>query len=429
VLKAKTNFSLQNVVNPDNMLSGFAAITLLWRVRHLYIALHQGTDSAPTQFSASTRYCNPILFLPSSYPSCNIATHPTHRDHPISTVPPPTRHDDPKDPSPHSSLLESQPIPGGTTPSQKAGEPIIIPHGFPSSSQITNFAQIAPQATSATLAPVHEIFDRAPLDPTPLLSVEASHVSCQSSLPPDKPTVEMPTKQMGETSQTPAATSLTFSHLGPLPVSVTPSNVPHPPSVSVQQLGDFLNILSLTSSALTLFHSLASHAPQDIAAPYVALDITEISSSTHHMPQSIPNISATPQASDGEATVLPTIVSDSDSLPIMMSAPRGSLIPSVPPSSMESALVHPDHVSRPLGPTPLTFTVPHRQITPHVSSVLDVHVTTGVGSRVRHGYDETRDLNAPVPIEVSLHADQSRPSTDDVARDPLRPKLHRQDQY
>jgi len=238
----------------------FSAIGVLRKIRHLYIALHQGTDSAPTQFSTSTRSGHLILRLSSSYPSCNIATHRTH--HPVSTVPPPTRHDDPEDSSPHLSLLESHPVPGGTTSSQKADEPIVIPghpslpelprlaHGSPSSSQIANLAQIAPQATSATLASVHEFFDRAPLDPNPLLSVQASRVSCQSSLPrthlsantvrPDKLTLDLSTKQMGETSQTRAATSLT-PHLGPLPVTVTPSNVPLP-SVSVQ-LGDFLNTL------------------------------------------------------------------------------------------------------------------------------------------------------------------------------------------
>jgi len=142
------------------------------------------------------------------------------------------------------------------------------------------------------------------------------------------------------------------------------------------------------------------------------------------MPQSIP-----PQASDGVAIVLPTLVSDSHLHPIMMSVPHGSLIPSVLPSSMESAPGLPNQVSRHPGSTPSTLTVPHSQITPHVSSVEDVHVTTSVGSSVRHGHDETRDPNAPIPMEVSLHADQPRPSTHDVARDFIRPGLHHHDQY
>jgi len=260
VLQEK-KFSLRSIILRSMVDSQFSAIGVLRKIRHLYIALHHGTDSAPTQFSATTRSYNPILFLPSSYPSCDIAAHRTH--HPVSTVPPPTRHDDPKDTSPHLSLLQSPPIPGGITSSQKVDEPIVIPghpslpelprlaHGFPPSSQITYLSQIAPKATSATLASVDGYLDRAPLDPNPLLSVQASHVSCRSSLPRpdlsantvriDKPTLDLPTEQMGETSQTRAATSLT-PHLGPLPVIVTPSNAPHLPSVSVQ-LGDFHNTL------------------------------------------------------------------------------------------------------------------------------------------------------------------------------------------
>jgi Family of unknown function (DUF6535) len=418
------NLSLGSIFVPSRMVSWSSVMQIIWKIRPLYVALHQGTDSAPTQFSASTSSYNAILLMPSSYPSCNIATHHTH--HPISTSP--TRHDDPKD----TSLLESQPIPGGTTssPSQKADEPIVIPgrpslpelphlaHGFPPSSQITYLSQIAPQATSATLASVHGFFDRAPLDQNPLHSAEASRISCQPSLPitdlstgtvrTDKPTLDLPTKEMGETSQTPAATSITSGpHLGPLQVTVTPSKVPHPPSVSVQQLGDSLNTLSPISSVLTLSHPLARNAPQDIATRSAASDIT------------------------GEAILLPAIVSESDSLrvPIMASAPRSGLNSSVPPSSVESAPVLSDHVSRPIGSTPSTLTVPHSQITPPVSSVLDVHVTTSVGSRDLHEHDETRDPNAAIPMELSLHADQSRPSTHDIARDPVRPGLHRHGQY
>jgi Family of unknown function (DUF6535) len=44
---------------------------ILKPVRHIYIALHDGTDAAPTAFNASTNEDNPVLELPSSYPSCN----------------------------------------------------------------------------------------------------------------------------------------------------------------------------------------------------------------------------------------------------------------------------------------------------------------------------------------------------------------------
>ena len=53
-------------------------VNILRQIRHLYIALHQGTDAAPTAFSPSTD-SDFILLKPSSYPLCNIASHRCHR--------------------------------------------------------------------------------------------------------------------------------------------------------------------------------------------------------------------------------------------------------------------------------------------------------------------------------------------------------------
>ena len=52
----------------------------LGRIRDVYIALHQDTECAPTQFSYSTEDEDDILCRPSSYPLCNIPSH-----HPGST--------------------------------------------------------------------------------------------------------------------------------------------------------------------------------------------------------------------------------------------------------------------------------------------------------------------------------------------------------
>jgi hypothetical protein len=52
-----------------------APVFILRRIRHLYIALHQGTDAAPTAFSASTCDTESVLYQPSSYLLCDIASH------------------------------------------------------------------------------------------------------------------------------------------------------------------------------------------------------------------------------------------------------------------------------------------------------------------------------------------------------------------
>jgi hypothetical protein len=52
-----------------------ASITVLSRIRHLFMGLHEGTDSAPTAFSASTTDHNEILHRRSSYPLCDVPGH------------------------------------------------------------------------------------------------------------------------------------------------------------------------------------------------------------------------------------------------------------------------------------------------------------------------------------------------------------------
>jgi hypothetical protein len=48
---------------------------ILGRIRNIYLALHQDTNSAPTQFSASTSDDDDILWEHSSYPLCNVPDH------------------------------------------------------------------------------------------------------------------------------------------------------------------------------------------------------------------------------------------------------------------------------------------------------------------------------------------------------------------
>ena len=50
-------------------------VFVLHHIRHLYITLHQGTDASPTAFSASTPDYNDILYQPSSYRFCHLASH------------------------------------------------------------------------------------------------------------------------------------------------------------------------------------------------------------------------------------------------------------------------------------------------------------------------------------------------------------------
>jgi hypothetical protein len=50
-------------------------VRILREVRHVYIALHEGTDAALTAFFASTYHFDPALDQPWSYRLCNVANH------------------------------------------------------------------------------------------------------------------------------------------------------------------------------------------------------------------------------------------------------------------------------------------------------------------------------------------------------------------
>ena len=229
-------------------------VLLLREIRHHYIALHQGTEAAPIAFNASTVSANPILSTVWAYPLCTIAAH-----HPNPSGPPPT--DDPHDPSPGSTPSESQPAPGGSTGPQQIEEANIFPGLPPAADSTSHHAQvlptpfqttdpvhIPPQAPSVTDPSSHEYIEMVPLDPNRLVSTEASGLSRRSSLPTadltvnsvrsDERTPDMLINEFGENPQTPAATSLTFSHPDPVLATVTSSTVSRPPSVSVQQPGE-----------------------------------------------------------------------------------------------------------------------------------------------------------------------------------------------
>jgi hypothetical protein len=58
------------------------ALEILKHIRHVYLALHKGTESAPKRFSESTSNSAWILDQPFSYPLCKICDH-----HPAATEP------------------------------------------------------------------------------------------------------------------------------------------------------------------------------------------------------------------------------------------------------------------------------------------------------------------------------------------------------
>ena len=76
------------VQNKGNL---FMTSRTLRKIRNVYMALHQDTDRAPTRFYPSTDDEDRIMYLPSSYPMCDIPAHhldsiPHIHDDPTSTA-------------------------------------------------------------------------------------------------------------------------------------------------------------------------------------------------------------------------------------------------------------------------------------------------------------------------------------------------------
>ncbi|KAF8258409.1 hypothetical protein EI94DRAFT_1138420 [Lactarius quietus] len=82
----------QIVRKAQNDNDGTIAILILKPIRKIYITLHQGTDSAPKKFSASTPDEDYILMQESAYPVCSVAGH-IHDDTASATFPLTIHHD------------------------------------------------------------------------------------------------------------------------------------------------------------------------------------------------------------------------------------------------------------------------------------------------------------------------------------------------
>ena len=193
------------------------AISILMRIRLHYITLHQGTDAAPTAFSASTDTSHHVLLQPSSYPFCDIASH-----RPDSTVSGPapnsramfllTHPADSSDASHHRSIS------GGNTVPQQVKQPNIMPGPPPSDpmtpSEIGDNSQVPqPLRPSYQFTPAHDTlildksltyydagtaaanpllpaspvvnfsFPASPLSPVPPLAKTPSHLTGNTTLP------------------------------------------------------------------------------------------------------------------------------------------------------------------------------------------------------------------------------------------------------
>jgi hypothetical protein len=89
-------------------------VWILNSIRHHYIALHRGTDAAPTAFSEDTPDDDDILSQPSSYPLCNLPSHRSNDVHdlPVAGPTPPAATSSSSSVPRHDSVLTNIPRSG-----------------------------------------------------------------------------------------------------------------------------------------------------------------------------------------------------------------------------------------------------------------------------------------------------------------------------
>ena len=153
-------------------------VRILHSIRHLYITSHQGTDAAPIAFPPSTHPDHLMMFHPSSYPLCDVASH---RSDSTAHVPVPvlTKLVHSPDASPHHSTSVVD------TVSQQVNAASIIP-GHPSPSGLKTPGEvrdISPAPTAGSFAlPVHISLRHRDVSPPGAEAVVLQDISSPATL-------------------------------------------------------------------------------------------------------------------------------------------------------------------------------------------------------------------------------------------------------
>ena len=140
---------------------------LLSPIRNVYLTLHLHTDCAPTHFSASTSDEDPILWLESTYPLCNM---PSHHPHPTTPI-----HDDSASTSTPRHVLHDNAALDPTFPpdasSPSVTTPVLADENTVDVSQIDNIIVSAP-SSSCALQTATETFHDSATSPDPTAAVD-----------------------------------------------------------------------------------------------------------------------------------------------------------------------------------------------------------------------------------------------------------------
>ena len=197
------------------------SVGILRRIRHLYIALHQGTDAAPTAFSTSTNEYDNILFEPSSYPFCDLASHrPDSTPHVPLLLPTQTRNSlDAPFPSP---------IDGGDTASRQAEK---MNNAIQPTVSDTRAISHGPDVTPP-INPIHSSSRLTGALPTAVVVAAPQDITSTTTLSHPLEGSEQQDLRIVVPSAEPGSLSTAFTHAPTPTLAPIPTSLPNMPSES-----------------------------------------------------------------------------------------------------------------------------------------------------------------------------------------------------
>jgi hypothetical protein len=475
------NEIVQEAMDQANQGPFGTPVRILREIRHLYIALHEGTDASSIAFSASTDDFDDILYRPSPYPLCNIASHrpdsttrPNSRAVSLFTRPGGLPNASPDLPSRGSSAVPQQaeladiiagpPSPSGPTTPGEIGDtsqaPAATPPAFPfhttthptdpSPPGTVTALQVTPPAAtlshplegttqrdivaSCAEPDIDESLSTASascepgVTPTSHPFLPASSISIPTSpapsCPPPLPNPDLLASAPSTTEV--AATSFACSD-DPMPeidssVSGETSRAPveHPVSVPA-----------------TITPSTGPDPSDDPVALQSTLSSAYLSCLLEGNQQQdavtpstalvVSEVSSTvnhiPQATRTVSPTINTILSGSSTSLVLLPALSDGLTTAEPPSSVESAPLQLDqtlHVLRNPSSSLITASAP---ISPQAASgsEFDVQVSLSIGIPSSHD-DTSHDINTHIPTTVPAYFYQTARPVDDIVTATLQPE-------
>ncbi|KAN0137466.1 hypothetical protein V8E53_004911 [Lactarius tabidus] len=150
---------------------------ILKPIRHVYVQLHHGTNSAPTMFAASTGDEDDILEEPDSYPMCNVTGH-VHDGSTSITFPRPVPRDDAVLSPVHLTSLDAPSFPVPVSFRVDGSSTILPPldSSFPTCRTVDNLPVPVTSTDLASAGAMRDIVTTSTttLDPTPETSALTS---------------------------------------------------------------------------------------------------------------------------------------------------------------------------------------------------------------------------------------------------------------